>query len=183
MGTVHQNMSQTTDNPGATALLSTLLPSVILLASSTGAGKNKRGYPIIRVRDNTEMNPEKFDSWKKSSEEILHSVGYKLKLLTTSATTTAQSSENEDEKKAEAHPSFLASSILICFLLFPSLLENKKYEARIDYHESCHLQTSAMSKVFPSTKQTFEVTIVFEKNQLITEIFSRFDFKNERKKK
>jgi len=163
MGTVHQNMSQTTDNPGATALLSTLLHSVILLASSTGAGKNKtiekfvRGYTIIRDRGNTEMNPEKFNSWKKSSEEILDSVGYKLRLLTTSATTTAQSSENEDEKKAETHPSFLAYSTLICFLLFPSLLENKKYETRIDYHESCHLQTSAMSKVFPDTKQTLKI--------------------------
>ena len=184
-------MSLTTDNPGATRLFSSLLPSVMLLASSsvTGTGHHWTGAKCLlssllsSVRlgemdsDNTEMDREKIDSWKKSSDgiDILHSVGHKDWLgtdISNLLTTSEQSSENENEKNAAA---FFCYSVLICFLLFPSLLENKKYEARLDYHESCHLQTSAISKVFPDAMQTFEVTIVFEKNQIITVIFTRFD--------
>merc|ERR1711953_198855 len=156
MGTVPQNMSQTTDNPGATSLLSTLLPSLVLLASSTvtrtehdpGDSLNKTIETFLLCdipwllsgildRGNTEMDSEK-----------------KKNILTSSH----QSSENEDQNNAEAQPSSLAYSILFCFLLFPSLLENKKYQASIDHHhESSHLKTSAMSEVFPATIQTFEI--------------------------
>merc|ERR1712141_985872 len=165
MGTVPQNMSLTTDNPGATRLFSSLLPSVMLLASSsvTGTGaKSLLSTLLSSVRlgemdsDNTEMDREKIDSCKKSSDgiDILHSVGHKDWLGTDIAnllTTSEQSSENENENNAAV---FFYYSVLICFLLFPSLLENKKYEARLDYHESCHLQTSAISKVFPDAMQT-----------------------------
>merc|ERR1711874_30649 len=155
MGTVPQNMSQTTDNPGATSLLSTLLNSVVLLASSTvtrtehdpGDSLNKTIETFLLCdipwllsgildRGNTEMDSEK-----------------KKNILTSSH----QTSENEDQKNAEAQPSSLAYSILFWFLLFPSLLENKKYQASIDHHESSHLKTSAMSEVFPATIQTFEI--------------------------
>merc|ERR1711936_1237647 len=172
MGTVPQNMSQTTDNPGAASLLSTLLSSVVLLASSTvtrtehdpGDALNKtfetfKNIPWLLCgildRGNTEMEREKIASWKKSSEqiEILGSAGYKDLLgtdISNILTSSHQSSENEDRKNTEAQPSFLAYSILFCFLLFPSLLENKKYQASIDYHhESSHLKTSAMSEVLP----------------------------------
>merc|ERR1711874_1045 len=182
MGTVPQNMSQTTDNPGATSLLSTLLNSVVLLASSTvtrtehdpGDSLNKTIETFLLCdipwllsgildRGNTEMDRKKIASWKKSSEEIkiLGSAGYKDWLgtdISNILTSSHQSSENEDQNNAEAQPSFLAYSILFCFLLFPSLLENKKYQASIDYHhESSHLKTSAMSEVFPATIQTFEI--------------------------
>merc|ERR1711874_140490 len=165
---VPQNMSLTTDNPGATRLFSSLLPSVMLLASSsvTGTGaKSLLSTLLSSVRlgemdsDNTEMDREKIDSWKKSSDgiDILYNVGHEDWLgtdISNLLTTSEQSSENENEKNAAA---FFCYSVLICFLLFPSLLENKKYEARLDYHESCHLQTSAISKVFPDAMQTFEI--------------------------
>ena len=178
-------MSLTTDNPGATRLFSSLLPSVMLLASSsvTGTGHHWTGAKSLLFTllssvdmgemdsDNTEMDREKIDSWKKSSDgiDILHSVGHKDWLgtdISNLLTTSEQSSENENEKNAEA---FFYYSVLICFLLFSSLLENKKCKRK------SHLQTSAMSKVFPDAMQTFEVTIVFQKNQIITVIFTRFD--------
>ena len=169
-------MSQRTDNPGGVSLLSTLLPSVILLASTTltltdhdpGDGANKfllSDLAILLDRDNTVM-ALCFDDVMKSSEKIenLHSARFNgglgrddFNILTTSE----QSSENEDEKIAEVHPhpSFLASSLLIGSLLSPSLLAKKKYEARVDHHQSCHLQTCAMSNVFPDTRQTLEVRV------------------------
>merc|ERR1711994_1108783 len=149
-------------NPGATRLFSSLLPSVMLLASSsvTGTGhlwtgaKSLLSSLLSSVRlgemdsDNTEMDREKIDSWKKSSDgiDILHSVGHKDWLgtdISNLLTTSEQSSENE--KNAEA---FFYYSVWICFLLFSSLLENKKYY-RKNYNESCLLQTSAISKVSP----------------------------------
>merc|ERR1711997_173820 len=134
MGTVPQNMSLTTDNPGATRLFSSLLPSVMLLASSsvTGTGHHWTGAKSLlstllsSVRlgemdsDNTEMDREKIDSWKKSSDgiDILHSVGHKDWLgtdISNLLTTSEQSSENENEKNAEAF--FLLQRLD----LFPSL--------------------------------------------------------------
>jgi hypothetical protein len=145
----------------------------MLLASSsvTGTGNDWTGdkgflstlLSSVRVRmeemdkDNTDMDRDKTESLKKSSDDINISVGHKdwrgtdiSNLLATSE----QSSENEDEKNTEA---FCSYNVLMCLLLFPSLLESKKYEARLDYHESCHLHTSAMSEVFPDTMQTFEI--------------------------
>merc|ERR1712172_85051 len=175
MGTVHQNMSLTTDNPGATRLFSSLLPSVMLLASSsvTGTGHHWTGaksllstlLSSVRMgemdRDNTEMDREKIDTWKKSSDEIdiLETDDWKKDWLGTDISNLLTTSEQSSEIEKNAEACFYYS-VLICFLLFPSLLESKKYEARVDYHESCHLQTSAMSKVFPNAMQTFEVTIV-----------------------
>jgi len=149
MGTVPQNMSQTTDDPGATSLFSTLLPTVVLLASSTvtrtehdpGDSLNKTIETFVLCdipwllcgildRGNTEMDSEKIASWKKSSEEIeiLGSVKYEDWLgtdISNILTKSHQTSENEDQKNAETQPSSLAYSILFYFLLFPSLLENK----------------------------------------------------------
>merc|ERR1711879_625245 len=134
MGTVPQNMSMTTDNPGATRLFSSLLPSVMLLASSsvTGTGHHWTGAKCLlstllsSVRlgemdsDNTEMDREKTDSWKKSSDgiDILHSVGHKDWLgtdISNLLTTSEQSSENENEKNAAGF--FLLQRLD----LFPSL--------------------------------------------------------------
>merc|ERR1712183_14345 len=172
---VPQNMSLSTDSKVATSLLSSLLPSVMLLASSslTDAGHDWTGdksllstlLSSVRVRmeemekDNTDMDLTKTEILKKTSDDIniVYSDGHKdwrgtdiSNLLATSE----QSSENENEKNTEA---FFYYNVLMCLLLFPSLLESKKYEARLDYHESCHLHTSAMSKVFPDTMQTFEI--------------------------
>jgi len=155
MGTVPQNMSQTPHNPGATTLLSTLLPSVMLLAKTSNSVTGTGTEHWTGIMANTETDREKFDSLKKSSEEIemLRSVGYK-DWHGTDLTTCQQSSETRDEKNV--NQSFLAYSILFCFLLFPSLLENKKYENSIDCHESCHLQTSPMSTT-TTTDKTFEI--------------------------
>merc|ERR1719219_71567 len=148
-------MSQTSDNPGGSSLLSTLLPSVMLLASGTvtgsehdpGDGGNYRIEKFVgHLRTDSAVDQ------KNSAEEI-----ELLFQASPCLTTSTQSSENEFEKNYEAHHSFLAGSLLFGFLLFPSLLENKKYEATVDYHESCHLQTSALSKLFPDTIQTFKI--------------------------
>jgi len=151
-------MSQTPHDPGASTLLSTLLSSVMLLAKTSNSvtGTGTEHWTGIMDKANRETDREKSDSLKKSSEknQMLRSVGYK-DWLGTDLTTCQQSSETRDEKNA--HPSFLAYSILFYFLLFPSLLSNKKYENSIDCHESCHLQTSAMSEVFPATIQTCEI--------------------------
>merc|ERR1711953_793246 len=197
MGTVHQNMSETTDKPGGVSLLSTLLPSVIFLASNTliptdndsgdVANKFLLSDHVIVDRDNTEMDPEtySFDDLKSSELiKMLPSARFKDWLgrdISNILTTSEQSSENETEKIADVHPSFLAYILLVGSLLCPSLLGNKRYEAKADY--DYHLQTSAMSNVSPDTMQKFEVTILFEKNQIITVIFPRFDFHNERKRK
>ena len=194
-------MSETTDKPGGVSLLSTLLPSVIFLASNTliptdndpgdVANKFLLSDHIFVDRDNTEMDPEtySFDDLKSSELiKMLPSARFKDWLgrdISNILTTSEQSSENETEKIADIHPSFLAYILLVGSLLCPSLLGNKRYEAIVDndYHQSCHLQTSAMSNAFLDNLQTFEVTIVFEKNQIITVIFPRFDFHNERKRK
>jgi len=156
MGTVPQIMSQTPHDPGASTLLSTLLSSVMLLAKTSNSVTGTGTEHWTGIMDKTETDREKFDSLKKSSEEIemLRFFGYK-DWLGTDLTACQQSSETRDEKNVNT--SFLAYSILFCFLLFPSLLENKKYENSIDCHESCHLQTSAVSKVFPATIQTCEI--------------------------
>merc|ERR1711971_690616 len=130
MGTVHQNMSLTTDNPGPTRLFSSLLPSVMLLASTghhwTGA-KSLLSTLLSSVRmgemdrDNTEMDREKIDRWKKSSDEIVILVtdDWKKDWLGTEIsnllTTSEQSSEIVNERNAEA--CFFYS----VFDLFPSL--------------------------------------------------------------
>merc|ERR1739845_18248 len=259
MGTVPQNMSPTTDIPGASRLLSTLLPSLMLASSRVTWTEHDPGDAVnktIEKIENTEMERETIDSLAKSEEKILRSVRYKNWLATDNfniLTTSQHSSENENQKNAEAHryflapvgsaefiapeieeafiedtglycsyqktlgvmillsgscghqcdwaaggtydfcqlnlfnniqqgkfewldnnyqtalvtppqirnvealPSYLACSILLCFLLFPSLSENKKYQANFDCHESCHLQTSAMSKVFSDKIQSFEI--------------------------
>jgi len=155
MGTVPQNMSKTKDKPGATRLLSRLLPSVMLLASSSVTETEHDPGDAVNMTiekiGNTEMDRETIDSLWKSLEKILATDNSNI------LTTSTQSSENEDHKNVEAQPSYLAFSILLCFLLFPSLSENMKYQASIDCYESCHLQTSAMSKFFPDNIQTFEI--------------------------
>merc|ERR1712061_702063 len=138
MGTVPQNMSLSTDNPGVTRLLSSLLPSVMLLASSsvTGTGHDWTGaeslrstlLSSVRVRmeekDNTDMDRTKTEILKKSSDDINISLGHKDWRGTDISTTTTseQSSENEDEKNTEV---FFCYNVLMCLLLFPSLLESK----------------------------------------------------------
>merc|ERR1712020_55779 len=157
MGTVPQNMSLTTDNPGVTRLVSYICiwPSVMLLASNSVTDTAAISLLSTLVDktmgemdwDNTEMDRDNIDSWKKSSDEI--DILQKKDLLGTDIlnflTTSEQSSENENMKNTESHPSLLAASVLICFLLFPSLIESKKYEATLDHHESYHFPTSAMS--------------------------------------
>jgi len=142
MGTVHHNMSQTPDNPGGTILLSILLPSVMFLAS----GRIEKFPP-------GDLGTNSADDQKNSVEEI--ELLYQASPFT--LTTSAQSLENGFQKNCEAPHSLLAFSLLVGFLLFPSLLENKKYEERVDYHQSCNIQARALPKIFPGTMQTLEI--------------------------
>jgi len=126
MGTVHHNMAQTADNPGGSSLLATLLPSVMLLASGTVTGTEHD------PDDGGNYGIEKFVFGTNSAVDQKNSAEEIEPLFQASpyiGTTSAQSSENEFEKNYEAHHSFLAYCLLVGFLLFPSLLENKKYEA------------------------------------------------------
>merc|ERR1712072_1285979 len=192
MGTVPQNMSPTTDIPGASRLLSTLLPS-LMLASSRVTGTEHDPGDALKMKiekwlwllgSNTVMDRETINSEKKSKEKILRSVQIveivkafiedtcedfslcQLNLFNNIQQGKFEWQDNNYQtalvtpaqiRNVEALPSYLACSILLCFLLFPSLSENKKYQAIIDCHESCHLQTSAMSKVFSDNIQTFEI--------------------------
>ena len=148
-------MSQTADNPRGTSLLSTLLHSVMFLAS----GRIEKFAPgdLGTKSDNDQNN---------SVEEI--ELLYQASPFT--LTTSAQSLKNEFEKTCGTHHSLLAYILLVGFFLFPSLLENKKYEERVDYHQSCNIQASALSKISLDTMQTLEVKIVFEKNLKILNI-------------
>merc|ERR1712125_250890 len=111
MGTVHHSMSQTADNPRGTSLLSTLLPSVMFLAS----GRIEKLAPgDLGTNSDDDQN-------QKNSVELLYQASpFKLR-------TSAQSLENEFEKTPYT---LLAYSLLVGFLLSPSLLERKKYEER-----------------------------------------------------
>merc|ERR1712232_432171 len=141
MGTVHHSMSQTADNPRGTSLLSTLLPSVMFLAS----GRIEKLAPgDLGTNSDDDQN-------QKNSVELL----YQASPFT--LTTSAQSLENEFEKTCGTPYSLLTYSLLVGFLLSPSLLENKKYEERVDYHQSCNIQASALSKISPDTMQTLEI--------------------------
>merc|ERR1712232_21623 len=143
MGTVHHSMSQTADNPRGTSLLSTLLPSVMFLAS----GRIEKLAPgDLGTNSDDDQN-------QKNSVELLYQASpFKLR-------TSAQSLENENEfEKTCGTPYFLlAYSLLVGFRLSPSLLENKKYEERVDYHQSGNIQASALSKISPVDKQTLEI--------------------------
>merc|ERR1712187_513648 len=214
MGTVPQNMSPTTD-PGATSLLSTLLPSLMLASSRVTGTEHDPGDAVkitIEKIEITEMDQETINSEKKSVEKILsfvqiveivkafiedtcedfsylNTLAFMILLSGSGGHQCAWAAggtydlcqlnlfnniqqgkfewlDNNNQtalvtpaniRNVEALPSYLACSILLCFLLFPSLSENKKYQAIIDCHESCHLQTSAMSKVFSDKIQTFEI--------------------------
>merc|ERR1711974_482342 len=137
MGTVLHNMSQTADNPRGTSLLSTLLPSVMFLAS----GRIEKLAPgDLGTHSDDDQN-------QKNSVELLYQASpFTLR-------TSAQSLENEFEKTCGTPHSLLAYSLLVGFLLFPSLSENKKYEEKVYYHQSCNIQASAL-----------EVKTLFEKN-------------------
>merc|ERR1712232_1244172 len=136
MGTVHHSMSQTADNPRGTSLLSTLLPSVMFLAS----GRIEKLAPgDLGTNSDDDQN-------QKNSVELLYQASpFTLR-------TSAQSLENEFEKTCGTYHSLLAYSLLVGFS--PSLLENKKYEERVDYHQSCNIQASALSKISLDTMQT-----------------------------
>jgi len=131
---------------------------VMLLASRSVTGTEH--WTGIMDRANQQMDREKFESLKKSKLkkeiEMLRYVELEDSedWLGRNLTIFKQSSETRDEKNA--HPSFFAYSVLFYFLLLPSLLENKKYEASIANHESCHLQTSPMSTT-TTTDKTFEI--------------------------
>jgi len=72
-------------------------------------------------------------------------------------TTSVQILKNEFEKNCGTYHFLLAYSLLVVFILSPSLSENKKYEERVDYHQSCNIQASALSKISPVTMQTLEI--------------------------
>merc|ERR1712048_461195 len=195
---VPQNMSPTTDIPGASRLLSTLLPSLMLASSRVTGTEHDPGDAVkitIEKIEITEMDQKTINREKKSVEKILRfvqiveivkafiedtglycsyqktlcvmillsgSCGHQcdwaaggtydlcqLNLFNNIQEGKFEWLDNNNQtalvtpaqiRNVEALPSYLACSILLCSLLFPSLSENKKYQAIIDCHESCHLQ-------------------------------------------
>jgi len=139
MGTVLSNMSPTPDN-----LLSALLPLFLLCK------------PGILDRNKTEMNLWNLDVGTNSSNDLKHYTrGIKRSLpgIDISTTTTTSAPAQRSEKEFEQKNPFIT---LFPLLFFHCLHHNKKYENRVDYHESCHLQASAMSKHFEAM-QTVEI--------------------------
>merc|ERR1712066_71124 len=141
MGTVLHNMSQTADNPRGTSLLSTLLPSVMFLAS----GRIEKLAP-----GDLGTNSDDDQNLKNSVELLYQASSFTL-------TTSAQILKNEFEKNCGTYHFLLAYSLLVVFIISPSLSENKKYEERVDYHQSSNIQASALSNIFPDTMQTLEI--------------------------
>jgi len=139
MGTVHHNMSQTADNPRGTSLLSI---SMMFLASGR-IEKFAKGDLGTNSSDDQKNSVDEIEPFYQASPSTLK--------------TSAQSLGNGFEKNCEDHHSLLAYSLLVGFLLLPSLLENKKYEERVDYHQSCNIQARALPKIFPDTMQTLEI--------------------------
>merc|ERR1711953_721903 len=140
MGTVLSNMSQTTDN-----LMSVLFPLLLLWK------------PGILDRNKTEMHLGNLNHGTNSSNDLKHSYVENRRSLpvfdfscTMKTSAPAQRSENEFEKK---NPLITLFSLFILYCLN----RNKKYEG-VDYHESCHLQASSMSKHFlrPCRELRFE---------------------------
>jgi len=139
MGTVLSNMSPTPDN-----LVSALLPLFLLCK------------PGILDRNKTEMNLGNLDVGTNSSNDLKHSWrGIKRSLpgIDISTNTTTSAPAQRSEKEFEQKNPF---TTLFPLLFFHCLHHNKKYENRVDYHETCHLQASAMSKHFEAM-QTVEI--------------------------
>merc|ERR1711997_828113 len=116
MGTVPQIMSQTSHDPGASTLLSTLLSSVMLLAKTSNSVTGTGTEHWTGIMDKTETDREKFDSLKKSSEEIemLRFFGYK-DWLGTDLTTCQQRPETRRML------TLLSLPTASCFVSFSSL--------------------------------------------------------------
>ena len=183
-------MSQTADNPGDTCLHSMvahktehdvgdglkdcMIEKLLLALDDLWTNSIEENQVVVLITGTHRTHTISFEHYQGNRlRNCIFEKSLFWDIWNNSADDQKNSTEEKMKEKNCGPHSLLAYSLLLSFLLFPSLSENKKYEERVDYHQSCNIQASALSKISPVTMQTLEVKIVSRKNLKIlnTNIF------------